>query len=228
MRKQLFAVALAAALPLTGLAQGGQGGPPPATGAGPAQNGGPRGNPERMEKRMKLARTLGLAEALDLDAPQALKLGDTIAKFDERRVALHKQLRDSRDLLRRAAQGEKVAAAEVDQAIQRALDARAQLQAVDRETVAAVTQGLTPEKKARAVLFLSKFERRFGGHGPGMGGPGMQGRGQGGMGGDRGMGPRGGRGGPGGGMGMGPGGGMGPRMGMGPPNGDDFDDDGEE
>ena len=39
---------------------------------------------------------------------------------------------------------------------------------MDRETVAAVTQGLTPEKKARAVLFLSKFERRFGGHGPGM------------------------------------------------------------
>ena len=178
-----------------------------------------------MQKRMKLARTLGLAEALDLDAPAALKLGETIGKFDDRRIAAHKQLRDSRDVLRRAAQGEKVAAAEVDQAIQKALDARAQLQTVDREVVATVTKDLTPEKKARAVLFLSKFQRHFQGRGPGMG-PGMM---HGGHGGDMGPGHRGGRGGrggpDGGGFGMGPGPG-GPMMGMAPPPpGGDFDED---
>jgi hypothetical protein len=222
MRKQLFAVALAAALPLAGFAQGGQGGPPPATGAGPAQNGGPRGNPERMEKRMKLARTLGLAEALDLDAPAALKLGDAIAKFDDRRVAVRQQHRQARDVLRRAAQGEKVTAADVDQAIQRALEARAQLAAIDRETVTTVTQGLTPEKKARAVLFLSKFQKRFPG-GPGMHGPGMGPGGHGDHGGP-GMGPGRGSRANGGGFGMGPGA-PGAMMGMAPPPPDDVDDD---
>ena len=230
MRKQLFAVMIAAALPLAALAQGGAAQAPTPGGTGAAPNGGPRANPERMEKRMRLARTLGLAEALDLDAPQALKLGETIGKFDERRVALRKQIHDALDVLRRAAQGEKVQAADVDQAIQRGLDARAQLQAVDRETVAAVTQGLTPEKKARAVLFLAKFQRRFGAHGPGMHGMGggeggMMGPGRGGMHGGHGQNG----GGAGGGFGTGPGAGMGPMMGMSPPPpGDDLYDELDE
>ena len=170
MRKQIFAAVMMAALPLAALAQGPQA-QAPATGPG-QQGQGQRMNPERMEKRMRLARTLGLAEALDLDAPQALKLGDAIAKFDDRRIAAHKQLRDSREVLRRAAQGEKATAAEVDQAIQKALDARAQLQTIDREMVGVVTKDLSPDKKARAVLFLAKFQHRFGapGMGPGRGG----------------------------------------------------------
>jgi hypothetical protein len=213
-------VIIAAAVPLAALAQGG----PPA-GATPQQGqgqgkAGQRMDPERMEKRMRLARTLGLAEALDLDAPAALKLGDAIAKYDDRRIAARKTMRESREVLRRAAQGEKVSAAEVDQAIAKALDARTQLQAIDRETVATVTQGLTPEKKARAVLFLSRFQRRFPG-GPGMMGPG--GMGKGGMGQGRGMGH-----GHGGNWGMGPAdGGM--MMGMAPPPpAGDFDDEPED
>ncbi len=224
MRKEMLMAAMLAALPLAALAQG-----PQASGQGAQgqqQGAGQRMTPERMEKRMRLARTLGLAEALDLDASQALRLGDTIAKFDDRRLAAHKQLRDARDVLHRAAKGDKVTAAEVDQAIQKGLDARAQLQAVDRDTVSAVTQGLTPEKKARAVLFLAKFQARFPGHmmmmrrgmmehggpGGGMHGPG----GHGGMGG-----------GMGGGWGMGPGNGDGP-MGMAPPPAETWDDELED
>ena len=238
MRKQLFAVVLSAAIPLAALAQGS----PPPTGAAPkgtpgASSGasGPdqrRFNPERMQKRMRLARTLGLAEALDLDAPAALKLGDGLAKLDDRRMALHKTMHESREVLRRAAQGEKVPGAEVDQAIQKALDARAQLQALDRETVQTVTQGLSPEKKARAVLFLAKFQRRFPGgpHMMGPGGPGM--RPGGGMGPGMGPGRRGGRGGgPEGGWGMGAGPeACGPMLGMATmsPGGDDFDDGPED
>ena len=228
MRKQVFAVVLAAALPLASHAQGGsQAGPPDQQGQG-GQRQGPKFDPARMEKRMRLARTLGLAEALDLDAPAALKLGDTISKFDDRRVAAHKQMREAGEVLRRAAQGEKVSAGDVDAAIQKGLDARTQLGAIDRETVAAVTQGLTPDKKARAVLFLAKFQRRFHGHGPGMmmkgpgGGPGMMmGPGQHG---GRGMG-----GGPGGGWGMGPAEDS-PMLGMAPPpaGGDFFDDEPED
>jgi hypothetical protein len=233
MRKQVFAVMLAAALPLAGHAQGPQAGAPQGQDQGGQRQGGPKFDPARMEKRMRLARTLGLAEALDLDAPAALKLGDTIGKFDDRRVAVHKQMREAGEVLRRAAQGEKVSAGDVDAAIQKGLDARAQLATIDRETVAAVTQGLTPEKKARAVLFLAKFQRRFHGHGPGMG-PGMMGPGGGrgmmgpGMGGH--PGGRGGMGGAGGGWGMGPGDDA-QMLGMAPPppgGGDFFDDEPED
>jgi hypothetical protein len=204
--KKTILVALAV-LPLAAFAQTQppQNGPP----AGPGRwgrNGQPdAARVERVEKRMRLARTLGLAEALDLDAPQALKLGETLSKFDERRLAAHKQMFEARQVLRRAAQGEKIAPAEVDQAIQKAFDARGQIQAIDKESFAAVSKDLSPEKKARAVLFLGKFQNRFGprggrhGMGPGMGGPGMPG--------GRGRGP---------GNGMGPGGGQGPGAGMGP------------
>jgi hypothetical protein len=158
-------IAVLALLPLAAFAQG----MGPGLGRGPGRGLGPpdgRPDPERTEKRARLARTLGLAEALDLDPAQALKLGESIAKYDERRLAAHRQLREAHDVLRKAAAGEKVTAAEVDQAIQKAIDARAQSQAVDREMISTVTKDFAPDKKARAVLFLEHFQRRFG-PGPG-------------------------------------------------------------
>ena len=71
---------------------------------------------------MRVARTLGLAEALDLEPAEAVKLTEQLAKSDEKRIAIHKQLADAKQTLRRAASGEKVTAAEVDQAIQRMFD----------------------------------------------------------------------------------------------------------
>jgi hypothetical protein len=141
-------------------------------GAGPGSRMGPgqggmrgrdgRGDPARMERRMRLARTLGLAEALDLEPADALRLGDLLAKTDEKRFALHQQLRDSNQTLRRAAAGERATPAEVDQAIQRVLTARGQLEQLDREAIQTLVKDLTPEKRARAVLFMEQFERRFG------------------------------------------------------------------
>jgi hypothetical protein len=122
-------------------------------------------------------------------------------------MAAAQQMRDSVLVLRRSAKGEKVAAADVDASIGKLLDARAQMQAVDRELVTTVTKDLPPEKRARAVLFLAKFHQRMmqelrpggRGRGPGMG-PGGPGTGPGGQG----MGP---------GRGLGP---CGPGMGPGP------------
>jgi len=138
----------------------------------------------RVEKRMRLARTLGLAEVLDLDTAQALKLDDTLGKFDERRKAARKQASDASEVLRGAARGTatpKPGAADVDAAISKLLDARAQLQAIDRDMLQAITRGLAPEQKARAALFLGRFRDRIERHmwmRPGMGGQGM-GRGMG-------------------------------------------------
>lgn len=174
MRKTLIALMV---LPVVALAQG-----PNKTSPQAGQQ-----DPARAEKRMRLARTLGLAEALDLDTAQALKLGDTLAKFDERRKAARKQAGDATDVLRNAARGNgngaatapKATAADVDGAITKLLDARSQLQGIDKEMLQAITKDLSPEQKARAALFLGRFRDRIERHmwmrgGPGgPGGPGM-------------------------------------------------------
>ncbi|GEJ57735.1 periplasmic heavy metal sensor [Anaeromyxobacter diazotrophicus] len=163
---------LAVMLPLGALAQGGPGGP------GPMRGGGGPGDGTRIAgQRMRMARTLGLAEALGLDEAQALALRQRTMKLDDRRAAALDRMREAHATLRRAASGEKVAAADVDKAIASDLDARAELSALDRELVGAVTKDLPPEKRARAALFLARFDDRFG---PGGGGArGMGGRGMG-------------------------------------------------
>ncbi len=169
--------------------------------AGPGQRGqrGPgRMDPQRFQRRMRLARTLGLAEARDLEPADALKLGDQLSKNDEKRLAVHQQLRDANQVLRRAASGqERVTTAEVDGAIQHLLQGRQQLDQLDREALQTIVKDLSPEKRARAVLFLERFRSHFARrgmmmmrHGPGgPGGPGGRGGpGEGpGMGGMRGM-----------------------------------------
>jgi hypothetical protein len=167
--------------------------PPPGRPMGMMQPGamGPSGpmDPARMERikrRMQLALTIGLAETLQLDDAAALKIRGQIEQFTPRRMATAQQMRESVQLLRRSAKGEKLPAAEVDGAITRLLDARAQMQGLDREVVTTVTRDLPPEKRARAVLFLAKFHQRMmqelrpGGHGRGPGmGPGGHGPGAG-------------------------------------------------
>jgi len=166
MKKFLVAAML---IPLGVLAQPGPG---PGAGQGKGQGKGfawtqdPKAQ-EKLQRRMQLARTLGLAEALDVDAKKALELDAVMAKYDEKRVAVRKQMRDAHDVLRKAADGEKVTAQEVDKAIQQGFEARAQMAQLDKETTQAVLKDLNPEQRARAVLFLDRFQRRFT-----MGGPG--------------------------------------------------------
>jgi len=202
-KKLTIALAVLAALPLAALAA-----PPPGQpGPGPGRGGmGPPADLEerldRVEKRMRVARAVGLAEALDLDAAEATRLAETLERLDQKRKPAHKQQDEATQVLRQAARGDKEAQAKVDDAVKKVFDARAQLQVLDRETYDAVAKGLSPEKRARAAVFLGRFQQRFG-RGMAMMGTGMMdGPGTGGMG----MGP---------GMGRGMGRGMGPGRGMG-------------
>jgi hypothetical protein len=183
---------LLALTPVLALARGAPGSNPD---PGPGARGMDPDSAQRMQKRMHLALTLGLAEALDLSGAQALKVHEQLEKMTPRRAAAHQQLREATQLLRRSAKGEKVAAGDVDQAVTKLLDARAQLQAIDRDLVTTVTKDQPPEKRARAVLFLARFHQRvmqgFGGMrhrmgrgmmGPGGHGPGGHGMGHGGHG----------------------------------------------
>lgn len=116
---------------------------------------------QQAEKQLRLARVLGLAEELELDSQQALKLDETLRKFDERRRPLREQVRESADILERAADGDNAALGQVEQAAQRAFDARAQLAALDREMYQSLSKDLPPQKRAKLALFMARFENRF-------------------------------------------------------------------
>jgi hypothetical protein len=129
---------------------------------------GPGGGPpadlrDRIERRVRLARSLGLAEALDLDEAGTAKLNAAMAPFDARRRAILDGVRaDVRTLRQAARRGDPKALAGVDGAVQRLFDARAAIVGVDREMFAALARDLPPEQVARAALFLAQFRQRFG------------------------------------------------------------------
>lgn len=172
MRKMMLLAALA--LPLAALAAP----------AGPPADRDPAGPDDaarraHMEKRMRLARTLGLAEALDLGEAEALKLRETLAGFDARTAPLRAQLREAMEVVRKSARGDAAAQKGLDEALRKLRDAGTQMRALHDEMFQAVTKGLAPQAKARAALFLQRFHQRMGalgrewkmrhGAGPGMG-----------------------------------------------------------
>lgn len=153
MRKIIWALALIA--PLVGQAA------PPAPGHGPGEGPGWEARHDQVRKRARLARTLGLAEALDLSEAEALKMRDLLSRFDERRQPIHRQFHDAMAQVRKAARGDAAAQKSVDDALRRLREARGQLQALDDEMFQALSKDLTPERKARAALFLTRFRQRM-------------------------------------------------------------------
>jgi hypothetical protein len=117
---------------------------------------------ERIEQRMRTKRVVTLATQLELDEAQALRMAETMRQFDERRRSLRVQVRESAQVLRRAAQGDTSAESQVDQAVQRAFDARAQLAALDREMYQSLAKDLPPQKRARLALFMARQGDKMG------------------------------------------------------------------
>jgi ATP-dependent Lon protease len=112
------------------------------------------------EKQMRIARVVGLSEELELDSAQALKLDESLRKFDERRRPLMQQVRESAQILERASDGDNTALSQVEQAAQRAFDARAQLAALDREMFQSLSKDLPPQKRAKLALFMARFDNK--------------------------------------------------------------------
>ena len=118
MRTLILALALVPALALSA--------PPPPPGPGGAASAQARRDDQRL-RHLRLARALGLADALDLDEQGALKLRATLARHDERRAPVERDVAEAVRTLRAAAAGEGVQAAQVDGAVQRLHDGRERL-----------------------------------------------------------------------------------------------------
>lgn len=121
---------------------------------------------EQREKRTRLMRLVGLAETLDLNTQDALRLDEVMRQFDDRRRPLKQQVAESAQLLRRAADGDSAAIGQVDQAIQRILDARGQLANLDRDMFNALSKDLKPQQRAKMALYFARFERQHRGMHP--------------------------------------------------------------
>ena len=154
----LVLLLVAAAAPSLSAAQG------HGTGPGPGQGNGPPAEVrERIERRLRMARSLGLAEALDLDEAGTARLNAILAPFDARKKALLEGVRgDVRTLRQAARRGDPRALAAVDGAVQRLFEARAAVIALDPEMFAAASKGMPPEQVARMALFFAQFRQRFG------------------------------------------------------------------
>ncbi|MBF5044818.1 hypothetical protein FGE12_20635 [Aggregicoccus sp. 17bor-14] len=145
MKPALIAAAL---LPCLALAQT----PPPAAPPAPSA----QAQREHREQRLRTARVVALAEALELDSAGALKLDEALKKLDARREPLRAQVRDAAQVLERAASGDKAALGQAEGAAQKAFEARAQLAALDRELYQSLEKSLTPEKRAKLALILAR------------------------------------------------------------------------
>ena len=128
----------------------------------------------QMDSRTQMMMTLQLAEALELDDAATLKLRQSIAQWDAQRAPLRQQMFDQAQVLRRAAKGDTTAYGQVDQAIQKILDVRSQLHAIDQKMFQQLSQGLPPQKKAKLALTIARMKDAMRGmmrgQGPG-GGP---------------------------------------------------------
>ena len=116
---------------------------------------------ERMEKQSRMMRVLGLAEELELNEAQALKMSETMRQFDERRRPLMEQVHQSAQVLKRAADGDASAQSQVDQAVQQAFDARTQLNALDRDMYQALAKDLPAQKRAQLAIFMARHQGKM-------------------------------------------------------------------
>jgi hypothetical protein len=128
---------------------------------------------EEIEKHMRLMMVVGIADALNLNETDAIRLADKIKVFEDKRKPLREQMHDSMKVLKAAADGDASALGRVDQATMTVLDTRAQMAAVDKEMFLTVSKDLTPQKRAQLALFMAKFMHEA--QGKMMRGPGERG-----------------------------------------------------
>jgi Spy/CpxP family protein refolding chaperone len=156
MRGLVFALAVA---PLGALAlPSDQPAAPAKTQAAPADRSSEAFGP----KRLRLARSLGLAVALDLEEDQAGQMRALMAKYDARCRPLRRRHLEASRLVRRIAHGERATASVTDAAVREALDLEAQIGQVHREMFEELSSGLSPRQRARAAVFFAAFRDRFG------------------------------------------------------------------
>ncbi len=117
---------------------------------------------QRAQARMRMMRIAGMADALGLDEAQALRIHLAMRPFDERRAALELENAGLAKLIKRAADGDSAAIAQVDQTLQRIWDNRSEIQQLNRQMIDAAGRSLSPRQRAQLTLFIAIFQGELG------------------------------------------------------------------
>lgn len=140
---------------------------PPGGKTGPARwDADPEAFQEKLEDRERRARmvfVVAVAEALELSEAEALKLSEKVKTIEEKRRPVREGMFTAMREVKKAADGDSAALAQVDANIQKVLDGRAQMAAMDKELFAYLAKDLTPQKKAKLALVLAKLHEARGG-----------------------------------------------------------------
>lgn len=130
----------------------------------------------QLEQRARFMATMQIAEVLGLDDAATLKLRDTLTRWDSQKAPLRQEMFDLAQVLRRAGRGDTTAYNQVDPAIKRLVEIRAQFQQMDQSLFQQLSTGLSPQKKAKLALVMAKLPQAMremvkGGKGPRDGPP---------------------------------------------------------
>jgi hypothetical protein len=160
MRK--LVMAMAAVMSMAAVAAPPPGGRP---GPGPRRDGaeGPGERGEEREGRARMMFVVMVAEELELSEAEALKLSEKVKGIEARRRPLREQMHAAMRDVKAAADGDQAAFAQVEANIQKVLDGRAQMAALDKDTFSELSKDLTPQKKARLALVLARLHEQRGG-----------------------------------------------------------------
>jgi Spy/CpxP family protein refolding chaperone len=148
--------------------------PPASAGAPPARWDGEHGGErkEEMQKKIHMMLVVGIADAMGLNETEALRMSDKLKVFEDKRRPVREAMGDAMRTLKQAADGDSAAGAQVDAAVQKVLDGRQQMAALDKEMFQGLSKDLTPQRRAQLAIFLARFhaEQKFGKGGGGGGG----------------------------------------------------------
>jgi len=126
----------------------------------PAKWGKDDNAPARIEeagRRARLKYVVEIAEALELNEVDALKLSEKIKGLEERRQPVRQQMHEAMKAVKAAADGDATALTTVDANIQKVLDGRAQMAVMDKELFATLAKDLSPQKRAKLAVVLAKI-----------------------------------------------------------------------
>jgi len=127
----------------------------------PTEEGKPEEIRARVERRMHLIRLVELSDSLGLSDDKAMRIEKIMVQFDERRAKLRESTQEARKTLKKAADGDKAAQTQIDQAVDQLINARRAMVDIERDTYQAISKELTPEQRAKFVLFISEFRHRM-------------------------------------------------------------------
>jgi Spy/CpxP family protein refolding chaperone len=115
----------------------------------------------RVEHRVHLMRLVELSERLGLSDDKAMQINKELEQFDERRRKVGESTREARKIVKRAADGDAAAQKQLDQAVDQLMQARKAQSDIDADQYRTISKELTPEQRAKFVLFIGEFRHRM-------------------------------------------------------------------